>query len=235
MAERPIFVPASEATELVSEIFFPIEWHPGFAPIQKEKNVAALHAAAAAGFSPLLEISSKSKKTVGQHLSAFHLKVRSAHNGEVFLECAFQGSKVFEQGGPFKDLYGQEPWQAKRDPRLRQSGPLTGFQFDDHWFPLEPKTAFYDWLYVNSIYPHRDWCRKLNGYAGFTDIEFHPRRSINCQARSCALFLTLMKRGLLDEAVESPDNFIRVISGYDYRPQLREDGNIGAGLFAGHP
>ncbi len=235
MAERPIFVPASASAELVNEIFFQLKWHSGFAPTQKEKNVDALHtAAAAAGFSPLLEVSSKSKRTSGQHLSAFHLKVQSVRRGEISLECAFQGSKVFERGGPFTDLYDKGAREAKRDPRLRESGPLIGFEFDGFSFPLEPRTAFYDWLYVNSIYPHRQWCTRLYGYAGFTDIEFNPLRSINCQARSCALFLTLMKRGLLDDAVKSPEDFIRVISEYHYRPQLHPDVSAPPALFADH-
>ena len=225
MAERPIFVSATTNTELVNEIFFPIKWNSGFAPIQKEKNIQALHAAAAsAGFSPLLEVSSKSKKTAGQHLSAFHLKVQSTQHGQIFLESAFQGSKVFAHAGPFTDLYTREPREAKRDQRLQTSGALMGFQFDSFSFPLEPKTTFYDWLYVSSIYPYREWCKKLYGYAGFTDIEFNPHRSINCQARSCALFLTLMKRELLDEAVTSPENFIRIISNFDYHPDLRAEG-----------
>ena len=113
--------------------------------------------------------------------------------------------------------------EAKRDPRLKESGPLIGFRFDGFDFPLEPKTAFYDWLYVNCIYPHREWATKLYAYGGFTDIEFNPQRSINCQARSIALFLSLMKRGQLDEAVQSPGDFIRVLSASEYRPQLRVD------------
>jgi hypothetical protein len=71
----------------------------------------------------------------------------------------------------------------------------------------------------------REWANKLYGYAGFTDIEFNPYRSIKCQARSCALFLALMKRGLLDEAVKSPPDFIRVLSGFNYRPQIANGGH----------
>jgi hypothetical protein len=52
-----------------------------------------------------------------------------------------------------------------------------------------------------------------------TLIDCH--QSINCQARSCALFLTLMKRELLNDAVKSPLDFMRVLSSHDYRPQLR--------------
>lgn len=222
MTERPIFVPSSQGSELVSELYFPIKWHSGFAKVQKEKNIAALHgAASSAGFTPLLEISSKSDNRRGQHLSAFYMKLKTLHYGEILLECAFQGSKVFERGGPFTDLYRAEARDAKRDPRLQESGRLVGFQFEGVSFPLEPKTAFYDWLYVTFLYPWREWGQKLYTYAGFTDIEFNPYRSINCQARSCALFVALMKRGLLEEAARTPPDFVRILSSFDYRPQLR--------------
>src|SRR5688572_1732239 len=129
MAERPVFLPTPGGPELVREVSLPLTWHGGFAAVQKEKNVAALHAsAAAAGYSPLLEVSSKSLEKLGRHLSAFHLRVR-VKQGDVPLECAFQGSKVFERGGPFTDLYDADPRDAKRDPRLQQSGPLRGFNF----------------------------------------------------------------------------------------------------------
>ena len=141
------------------------------------------------------------------------MKVQSERMRDIPLECAFQGSKVFEHGGPFTDLYTLEPREAKRDPRLKESGRLTGFEFDGFSFPLEPKTVFHDWLYISSLYQWREWGQKLYAYAGFTDIEFNPHRSINCQARSCALFLTLMKINVLEEAARSPSDFIRTISG----------------------
>lgn len=222
MAERPVFIPQESSSELVKEIYFNLVWNPGFAPVQKKKNVAALHEAARqAGYSPLLEISSKSEEKLGQHLSAFHLKVSEAHLRDIRLEAAFQGSKVFEKGGPFTDLYSTEGKVAKRDPRLQESGCLTGFRFNGYSFPLEPKTIFYDWLYINAIYPHREWLERLYKYAGFTDIEFNSSRSINCQARSCALFVALMRNGQLHKAVASPETFTELISQYDYHPQLR--------------
>jgi hypothetical protein len=147
--------------------------------------------------------------------------VRDGGSQEIRLEAAFQGSKIFEKGGPYTDLYVADGKNAKRDPRLQESGPLTGFKFNGFSFPLEPKTVFYDWLYINAIYPHRDWLERLYKYAGFTDIEFNPSKSINCQARSCALFVSLMKNGQLQRAVTSPDAFTQLISQYDYYPQLR--------------
>ncbi|MCD6364434.1 MAG: hypothetical protein J7M14_01015 [Planctomycetes bacterium] len=221
MAERPIFIPLQDGTELVKEVFLSITWHGGFAPVQKKKNVAELHsAAAAAGYKRLLEVSTKSDEEVGQHLSAFHLKSHT-EVGEIPLECAFQGSKVFEQDGPFNDLYRVDVRAAKKDPRLRGSGRLVAFRCGDVSFPLEPKTAFYDWLYLRAIYPHREWLKRLYEYAGFTDIEFNPQRSINCQARSCALFVSLARRELLEEAMESPSDFVKLLVAHRYAPTLR--------------
>jgi hypothetical protein len=233
MAERPIFVPAPESPELVKEVYFQIKWHSGFAAVQKEKNISELHEAAARrGFQHLLEISSKSKSDRGQHLSAFYMKVRLSDGSEIPLECAFQGSKTFARGGPFTDLYWKEPKEAKRDPRLNESGPLKSFQFEGFTWPLEPKTVFYDWLYITFLRRYRDWAPKLYSYGGFTDVEFNPHRSINCQARSCALFLSLMKKDVLDEATQSPQDFIRVLTASRYRPQLRADDFGSPNLFA---
>lgn len=221
MAERPLFIPTLDSIELVKVVPLRITWHPGFAPSQKKKNVVELHEAAArAGYSPILEVSTKSDEKVGQRLSAFNLKVHSDTLGTMPLEIAFQGSKVFEKGGPFTDLYRvQNPRDAKRDARLTESGPLTGFRFEGISFPLEPKTAFYDWLYITSLYEHRDWLRRhMLKYAGFTDVEFNPERSINCQARSCALLVTLLRNNWLDEAVSSPAAFINLLSSRSYRP-----------------
>lgn len=233
MAERPIFVPEPETSKLVKEVFLRLTWNPGFAQIQKEKNIKALHeAAAAAGYRNILEVSTKSDKQRGQHLSAFYLKVQNDRLGEIPLECAFQGSKVFERSGPFTDLYRKPVREAKKDARLKESGKLVAFEFDNFRWPLEPKTAFYDWLYAGCIYPHRQWATKLYDYSGFSDIEFNPYRSINCQARSIALFLSLLKRGQLDAAVRSPLDFIRVLSDCEYRPQLRSDDRAHQELFA---
>lgn len=213
MAERPLFAPAPDAPGFVRVVDLSIVWHGGFAATQKHKNIAALHEAAAAqGYAPVLEVSTKSAETLGQRLSAFNLKVDAPGLGPVPLECAFQGAKVFEAGGPYRDLYMAAPWEAKRDVRLKESGALTAFEHDGLRFPLEPRTVFYDWLYLSALYPHREWLKRLCAYAGFTDVEFNPQKSINCQARSCALFVALMQSDLLGQAMASPDAFITLMS-----------------------
>ena len=207
MAQRPVFAPARNGTAIVEETLVEFRWHPGFAPSQKKKCVDELHRAAAAlGLEPLLEVSSKSELPLGRDLSAFNLEI-AADGAVIPLECAFQGSKVFEAGGPYDDLFQAGPREAKRDPRLKESGPLTGFRFQGRDFPLSPKTAFYDWLYLQALTRREASHDALAGFAGFTDIEFNPKRSLNCQARSCAIFLSLRNRGVLDAALSSFDKF----------------------------
>lgn len=217
MAERPIFIPDKEAPGLVRAISLQIFWHGGFAPSQKKKNIMELHNAAVdAGFSRILEISTKSDEKLGQSLSAFSLKVWCSEIGDIPLECAYQGSKVFEDGGPYTDLYTSTARTAKRDIRLINSGKLTQFEFDETIFPLEPKTVFYDWLYINALFQHLDWLNSLEKYVGFTDIEFNPSKSINCQARSCALFISLSRMGILEDCIESANVFIDLMREHNY-------------------
>lgn len=212
MAQRPVFVPAESGAALVHAVPVEFRWHSGMAAVQKKRNVVELHdKAAARGLSPILEISSKSEREVGQKLSAFQLKVE-IDNRLTTLECVFQGSKVFEEGGPFTDLYWVTSLEAKRDSRLQESGRLIGFHFEGRDFPLSPPTAFYDWLYIRALFPHRDWLLRLNQCAGFTDIEFNPERSINCQARSCATFVALERRGLLEQATSSFSAFVEILA-----------------------
>jgi hypothetical protein len=128
------------------------------------------------------------------------------------VECAFQGSKVFEHGGPYLDILGMTSREAKKDERLRSSGRLTGFTFCGNDWPLEPQTAFYDWLYINALNKNPDLAEKISVYSAFTDIEFNPERSINCQAYSVALYRSLKMRGLLDEALDSKEAFLGIVS-----------------------
>jgi hypothetical protein len=81
--------------------------------------------------------------------------------------------------------------------------------------------VFYDWLYISAIFEHREWLRsRLARYAGYSDIEFNPERSINCQARSCAMFAALFSKNLLEEATASPDAFVAMLQQrHDWHPQ----------------
>lgn len=194
MATRPVF--AAEKEVLVRRVDVKFQWHPGFALSQKRKSIDSLHEAAMQhGLGRPLEVSTKSPLALGRSLSSFNLRLPVRGNGRAPLECVFQGSKVFEKAGPFTDLFSQEPASARRDPRLRGSGRLTHFEWDEDTWQLLPRTAFYDWLYLNALLLVPADARELEEWDAFTDIEFNPRKSLNTQARSCALYVALRRAG----------------------------------------
>ena len=137
------------------------------------------------------------------------------------VECAYQGSKVFENGGPYHELYSVSSLKAKTDERLHNSGNLIAFNFCSEDFPTEPKTAFYDWLYMTGLYQKkRDFVKDLEVFQGFSDIVFNPNRSINCQARAAALFVSLSKNGLMDEQIfRDKERYLVLITGKDELPR----------------
>ncbi|MEQ9725181.1 hypothetical protein ABRP29_06025 [Pseudomonas sp. WHRI 8822A] len=218
MAERPIFIPTPQAGTFVETEFVDFKWHPGMSVSQKQRSIDSLHSAALSnrpGIGQILEVSSKSKDKLGVDLSAFNLKFTTKkHSLHMSVECAFQGSKVFELGGPYKDIFGLTSREAKLDERIRNSGRLTGFTFfSTHW-DLEPRTAFYDWLYINALNKQPSAViDSLMAFGAFTDIEFNPARSINCQAYSIALFVSLKHKDLLAQALSSQEAFLEVIKG----------------------
>ncbi|EGR4411245.1 DarT1-associated NADAR antitoxin family protein [Vibrio cholerae] len=212
MAIRPVFVPMTDGDIGVIEKAIDFKWHPGMAKSQKQKSVSELHSAAKLfGINNILEISSKSLDELGILLSAFNLSfVTKRYNQQITVESAFQGSKVFKRGGPYKDLYLADSMTSKKDIRIKDSGQLVGFNFFNIEFPLIPRTYFYDWLYINALVNNPQLVEELYKFDGFSDIEFNPKKSINCQAHAAALFVSLSSAGALEEALSSPDLFLRI-------------------------
>ena len=135
---------------------------------------------------------------MGVELSAFNLMLASPSGGQSFsVECAFQSSKVFDLGGPYEDLLAKSSRDAKTDPRLKESGSLVKFRFFRQDWPLEPLTAFYDWLYMSALHQHPRLAAHVLSQEAFSDIVFNPQKSLNCQARAAALYVSLERRGLL--------------------------------------
>lgn len=216
MAKRPIFTPNFSGFPYVDAVDVEFKWHPGFAKSQLQKSIASLHEAAEKqGIAPILEISGKSASRLGVSLSAFNLSLTTPSGETMSVECAYQGSKAFENGGPYHELYSVSSREAKTDERLRNSGELVAFNFCGEDFPIEPKTAFYDWLYITALYQQKtDFMRELEAFQGFSDIVFNPNRSINCQARAAALFVALSKNELVDEQMlQDRDRYLGLITG----------------------
>ncbi|HFE9867731.1 DUF6977 family protein [Acinetobacter baumannii] len=232
MATRPVFIPIFESDSLVKKDSIDFQYYSGFSVGQKQKSIVSLHEAIYEkyGFKNILEVSSKSQDQLGIDLSAFNLMIFDKKSNKKFsVECAFQSSKVFEQGGPFIDLLDRTSKEAKKDQRLKESGELLKFVFYDREWDLLPRTAFYDWLYINALNANPQYHEELSQYEAFTDIEFNPEKSINCQANSIAMFLSLKQKGLLDQ-VKNQETFLKLHKIYQSQkkyPTIDDKSQIG--------
>lgn len=206
MAIRPFFMISDN--ELYLEENCEFKFYTGFALSQKQKSIVSLHEQILKKYpnSNILEVSRKSENPLGILLSAFNLKLNI--NGNSYpVENIFQSSKVFSLGGPYKDLLQVHPRDAKRDERLKSSGKLIAFELNGNTWKLEPKTMFYDWLYIHALYRNKNLINNILKYNVFTDIEFNPNKSFNCQARSVAIFVSLYHKGLLENYLHDKNLF----------------------------
>ena len=209
MANRPVYV-AKNSAPYVECINTDFKFYNGFSDKQKHLSIKSLHDAFLEIYPEkiLLEISSKSENPLGVAVSAFNLKFL---HKDFSVESAFQGSKVFENGGPYIDLLDKTSREAKKDERLKNSGNLIYFKFFDEIFPLEPKTYFYDWLYINALNSNSNLAEEILNFDAFTDIEFNPKKSFNCQARAAAIFVGLTRADLISDALTSKENFLKIV------------------------
>lgn len=223
MAIRPIFLTKSNS-ELIIKEDFEFQYFNGFAEIQKKRCIESLHKEFNLKYpeSKVLEISSKSEQVLGVELSAFNLSIVTKDERSFSVETAFQASKVFENGGPYVDLYGKPSIVAKKDQRLKTSGRVIGFNYFGKAFDIFPKTLFYNWLYINALYLHPELKNEVLNYDAFTDIMFNPQKSINCQAEAVAIFVALSRSNQIEYALKNIDNFKNVVYPNFKQPQEKD-------------
>ena len=211
MAKRPVFHSINDSPYYQEE-YIDFKYYSGFSYVQKQKSIKSLHEQYK-NLHPdrnVLETSSKSTSQIGVELSAFNLMIYTSRRN-FSVECAFQGSKVFEMGGPYTELLNVSSSEAKKDKRLRESGRLIGFNYFGIDFPLEPKDYFYNWLYINALNKNKLLAEKILSFDSFTDIEFNPEKSINCQAKAAAIYVGLYRNNILNKALLSRGDFLSTV------------------------
>lgn len=213
MAVRPVFISVVEKPYVKTEMI-EFKYYSGFAISQSRKSIDSLHESFVSQNPEycglVLEVSSKSINPLGVRLSAFNLLYMLSDGKKRFVENVFQSSKCFANGEQYLQLLDMTPTEAKHFPELRTSGDVVKFRLEGIDFPTEPKTYFYDWLYIHALYQNKELTDAILGYRVFTDIAFNPEKSINCQARSVALFVALHETGKLTDAIESPESFRKI-------------------------
>ena len=200
MAKRPFFIPTINEEDLVKTNSVEFTWFSGFAKSQKQKSILSFHESISIELKSdkILEISTKSENKLGIQLSAFNLRI-NFKNKKYFLESLFQGSKIFTDQGPHEDIYEKSSIDAKRDKRIKRND-LKEFSFFGEIFSLD--FDFYSWLYFLALNQNKKLKNDILNYEAFTDIEFNPEKSFNCQAYSAALYSSMVKNKILDSDKE---------------------------------
>ncbi len=210
MANRPYFIADNTNNKFYIEKNCDFQFFTGFAITQKQKSIESLHSEIhkIEKNNNILEVSRKSKNQLGIQLSAFNLIFNNKiANTLKPVENVFQSSKVFENGGPYRDLLNCTPKEAKQDERLKNSGKLIYFELNNEKWDLVPRTMFYDYLYISALMQNKKLSEEITKYDIFTDIEFNPQKSLNCQARSVAIFVSLQRRNLLEGYLNDKELF----------------------------
>ena len=220
MAKRPFFISSDKSGCFYTEENADFEFFSGFSISQKRLSINSLHSSILEKYpnSRILEVSRKSESSLGNHLSAFNLLYTLKNGGKVPLENAFQSSKKFEYGGPYSELLSVTPVEGKQYGKLKESGNLISFILEGEEWPLEPKTLFYDYIYISSLFQNKELCKQLLDYDIFTDIEFNPKKSFNCQARSVAICVSLIKQGIIEDFLSDKELFKRIYSNTKKEP-----------------
>ena len=216
MAEKSVFISKVEYP-FFEEVHVNIDWFGGFALSQKRKCQIGLHQNFLMEYpkEKILEISS-SLMSLGAKLSAMHLNKRTL-KGITTVESAFQSSRIYGDGakriGPFPEyrfLPGRECKKLVKEAAKEMHSyqyELDGLTF---YAPAHHISQFYDFLYLNALLePENEEVKnKLlqEKYTAFTDL---ATKSLNCQARSAAIFVGLVRAGMIDE-VRDYDSYLKL-------------------------
>ena len=81
----------------------------------------------------------------------------------------------------------------------------------------------YDYIYLQAITQlvsqQPEVGDQLADFEAFTDIEFNPKKSLSCQARTCALFKGLGGLKPVQQLLEDPSVFRAHLMKHEYGPK----------------
>lgn len=195
--------------------YYTFEFFGGFALSQKHKTIKSFHNEIISdNINNILEVSRKAENPLGNKLSAFNLMIEYAEH-KYPVECIYQSSKCFGNI-QYHDCLNMEPGDAKRYVKKQVEElklNLTSFNLFGVKFQLEPKSFFYDYLYIWALSQNKDLANDIVKYDCFTDVEFNHKKQYASQARSCAIFKNLYINNLVERYLDAPNEFIHL---YDF-------------------
>lgn len=214
MAARPVFL-TNQNKPYFSEYNVNFVYNNGFAPCQKKKNIIAIHNAFHKDNSDkkVLEISSKSFDEIGVKLSAFNLMLYVESLGKSMpVEIMYHSGKIYKDSGRHLEILNMTPKESKKYLYQNKFGLIEYFVFENQRVEVDDFCDFYNWLYIKALLENEYISSELLKYEAFTDVEYNPSRSKNCQARSAAMFVSLYKQNKIQFGeILNYDKFRRLI------------------------
>lgn len=215
MAERSVFI-SKDVYPFFEEIRVQFDYFQGFALSQKRKCQIGLHQNFLAAYpqQKVLEATRASLYSLGAALSAINLTKRT-RTGITSAESAFLSSRIYgeDEIGPFPELLFLPAGECKKLVNAQSQGlKCRHYRFDglDFYAPDHFISLFYNFIYLNALCEeeNRAAAERLisEGYTAFTDL---ATISLNHQARACAIFVSLVKNGLIGQ-VREYDTYLRL-------------------------
>lgn len=212
MAKRIYFIAKTSYQGLIVEKTIEYEHFRGESQNQREKSILSMHHAIRAYESggKILDVSKCSNERLGRDLAGVNLKYRTELGTAYPVMNIFESAKVFEGGGPYQDLLTEESRAVSQDRRLKGSGRLLGFHFEGEPYSLTPRHYFFDWIYINALYQHKELHEKIIAYDMITDLDYSMNSMFASSARACAYFISLYHADLLEDALTSNESFLKI-------------------------
>lgn len=228
------WIPGQRAFE---EKVIEFEWFSGMSWQQKQKSsLSMLLKLKESGYMPI-EISRRSiDQDFGVQLSAFNLKLnkinvenifqayKKLNDGGPYLDLLHVNPKSAKNDCRIQTSESKKPCLTYNieyknskfydDERVcefcknRLKRHLIGFTSNKTCWDINPKSMFYDAIYISALLQNKHLSNRLIDYNAFTDIEFNQKivysqvkGPFNCQARSCAIFVTLKNANYTDNQI----------------------------------
>ena len=97
---------------------------------------------------------------------------------------------------------------------------LNHFKYKNEIFELnsckKSQTLFYDYIYFRAVQEtlSQNEIKQILHFDIFTDIEFNHKKSLNCQARSCALYHYVLRHDKIKHYLQCKNNFEKIYEKY---------------------
>ena len=140
-----------------------------------------------------LEVSRYSQDPLGIKMDRRALYIQPNYAGGIYLESFYQGSKIFENGGPHRHWVFLSPIDVLDDKRLENSGQIVRYWslFEhEYWYESE---HYFDYHYIKACVRSLSKydLEELLKYEVFTDIEYNPNKEDITPAIAAALLKLL--------------------------------------------